>query len=102
MIIRGGAPGEQLCWSEPWMRFSAHNLREVLRTYAAHYKSHRPYQSWRHVIFPVETRVVGRRKRAGHLRVRALCAERRSCFASALSVSRIAAALASMVPAAAG
>ena len=23
MIITGRAPGEQLCWSEPWMRFSA-------------------------------------------------------------------------------
>ena len=23
MIIAGGARGEQLCWSEPWMRFSA-------------------------------------------------------------------------------
>jgi tRNA G10 N-methylase Trm11 len=43
-----------------------------------------------------------RRTRAGHLRVRALCAERRSRFASALSVSRIAAAVASMASAAAG
>jgi hypothetical protein len=23
---RGGAPGEQLCWSKPWMRFSARTV----------------------------------------------------------------------------
>jgi hypothetical protein len=43
-----------------------------------------------------------RRVRVSHLRVRALCAERRSRFASALSVSRSAAAVASMVPSVAG
>ena len=26
VIITGGTPGEQLCWSEPWMRFSARTL----------------------------------------------------------------------------
>ena len=40
--------------------------------------------------------------RVRQLRARALCAERRSCLASALSVSLIAAAVASMVPAVAG
>ena len=27
MIITAGPPGEQLCWSEPWMRFSARTRR---------------------------------------------------------------------------
>ena len=26
MIVTGGAPGEQLCRSEPWMRFSARTI----------------------------------------------------------------------------
>ena len=31
MIITGGASGEQLCWSEPWIRFSARTIVSALQ-----------------------------------------------------------------------
>ena len=53
MIIKGRAPDEQICWSEPWTGFSARttliwnqaHLQQILREYEIHHNQHRPHRS---------------------------------------------------------